>query len=160
MLPIRFRKGDSTVRISTKGRYGLRAMLDLTLNSQTDHVALGSIAERQGISANYLEQIFASLRKAGLVKSIKGAQGGYILGDSPSRITVGQILRVLEADLFQFGEEEGDIGGPLNVEFCLKSSVWEKMQEVINELVDNITLEDLKDDYGKIRDNSSLMYFI
>ena len=147
------------MRISTKGRYGLRAMLDLALNSATDHVALGSIAERQDISANYLEQIFSSLRKSGLVKSIKGAQGGYILGDKPARITVGQILRVLEADLFQF-EEDDDGLGQFDVEFFLRASVWDKMQACINDLVDNITLEDLMDDYKKMQGNSSLMYFI
>ena len=147
------------MRISTKGRYGLRAMLDLALNSATDHVALGSIAERQDISANYLEQIFSSLRKSGLVKSIKGAQGGYILGDKPARITVGQILRVLEADLFQFEEDDNSLG-QFDVEFFLRASVWDKLQACINDLVDNITLEDLMDDYKKMQGNSSLMYFI
>jgi Rrf2 family protein len=152
-------KGAYLLRISTKGRYGLQAMLDLALNSTKDHVALGSIAERQGISANYLEQIFSSLKKAGLVKSIKGAQGGYILGDSPSRITVGQILRVLESDLFQFQEDEGE-GGKFNVRQCLKISVWDKMQAGIDTLVDNISLEDLKDDYSQMQENSSFMYYI
>lgn len=147
------------MRVSTKGRYGLQAMLDLAIHSTIDHVSLGSIAERQNISVNYLEQIFSSLRKAGLVKSIKGAQGGYILGETPSRITVGQILRVLEADLFQFGEEEGN-SSEISVQFCLKSSVWDKMQDRINDLVDHITLEDLKEDYSKMQENSSLMYFI
>ena len=147
------------LRVSTKGRYGLQAMLDLALYSRADHVALGSIAERQDISANYLEQIFSSLRKAGLVKSIKGAQGGYILGDKPDRITVGQILRVLEADLFLTGDEEQD-KGEFNVEACLRLSVWDKMQAQINYLVDNITLEDLKDDYERMRGTSSLMYYI
>ena len=147
------------LRVSTKGRYGLQAMLDLALYSRADHVALGSIAERQDISANYLEQIFSSLRKAGLVKSIKGAQGGYILGDKPDRITVGQILRVLEADLFLTGDEEQD-KGEFNVEACLRLSVWDKMQAQINYLVDNITLEDLKDDYERMRGNASLMYYI
>lgn len=144
------------MRISTKGRYGLQAMLDLALHSTTDHVALGSIAERQEISANYLEQIFSVLRKAGLVKSIKGAQGGYNLGDHPDKITVGQILRVLEADLFQEEEE----GGVFNVEQCLKASVWGRMQAAINTVVDNITLEDLKDDYNRMRETTSFMYYI
>lgn len=84
------------MKISTKGRYGLRAMLDLALNSLGDHVALSNIAERQDISVSYLEQMFSVLRKAGLLKSVKGAQGGYVLADRPSQIKVGTILRALE----------------------------------------------------------------
>lgn len=150
-------KGERFVRISTKGRYGLEAMLDLALYSTVGHVSLCSIAERQNISANYLEQIFSSLRKAGLVKSIKGAQGGYILGDHPARITVGQILRVLEADLFL---TEAADGGEFDVRACLKSSVWDPMQTCIDDFIDGITLEDLKDDYKRMQDNSSLMFYI
>lgn len=78
---------------------------------------------------------------------------------SRARITVGQILRVLEADLFQF-EEDDDGLGQFDVEFFLRASVWDKMQACINDLVDNITLEDLMDDYKKMQGNSSLMYFI
>ena len=77
------------MKISTKGRYGLRAMLDLALNSKMGHVSLYSIAERQGISESYLEHMFSTLRKAELVKSIKGAQGGYTLAYSPSKIKIG-----------------------------------------------------------------------
>jgi Rrf2 family protein len=87
------------MKLSTKGRYGLRAMVDLAVHSSGEHVALYSIAERQNISENYLEQVFSILRKAGLVKSVKGAQGGYTLADKPSNISIGAILRVLEGDL-------------------------------------------------------------
>ena len=69
------------MKISTKGRYGLRAMVDLAVSSVNEQVPLSTIAENQNISVSYLEQVFSTLRKAGLVKSIKGAQGGYILGD-------------------------------------------------------------------------------
>lgn len=148
------------MKISTKGRYGLQAMLDLALHSTTDHVALNSIAERQSISANYLEQMFSTLRKAGLVKSIKGAQGGYILGNSPVRITVGQILRVLEGDLFQLGEESAAIGDRYNVEYCINSTVWDKLQANINDLIDSITLEDLVVEYNKMKGNLSYMFHI
>jgi len=134
-------------------------MLDLALQSATDHVSLSSIAERQGISFNYLEQIFSSLRKAGLVKSTKGAQGGYTLGRHPAKITVGQILRVMETDLFQLAQEEEYQGG-CDLQMCLQHSVWEKIQERINELVDNVSLEDLKDDYDKMCQTSSTMYYI
>lgn len=87
------------MKMSTKGRYGLRAMLDIAINSRGDIVNVKSIAERQNISESYLEQVFSILRKAAIVKSIKGAQGGYILADDPSNITVGQILRTLEGNL-------------------------------------------------------------
>ena len=87
------------MRISTKGRYGLRAMMDLAAYSNGGHVSLSSIAKRQMISTNYLEQVFSVLRNAGLVKSIKGAQGGYVLAKKPSEIRIGTILRVLEGYL-------------------------------------------------------------
>ncbi|MFZ7103233.1 MAG: RrF2 family transcriptional regulator [Peptococcaceae bacterium] len=147
------------MKISTKGRYGLRAMLDLAVYSKIDHVTLNSIAERQNISANYLEQVFSILRRAGLVKSIKGAQGGYILGNSPGRISVGQILRALEGELFQGGEDEA-VKGQYNVEYCLKSAVWARMQANINDLADSITLEDLVAEYKRINKNQSYMFYI
>ncbi len=138
----------------------MRAMLDLALHSITDHVSLNSIAERQSISANYLEQVFSTLRKAGLVKSIKGAQGGYILGNRPVKITVGQILRVLEGDLFQLGEEGAAIGDHFNVEYCINSTVWDKLQANINDFIDSITLEDLVVEYNKMKGNRSYMFHI
>ncbi len=138
----------------------MRAMLDLAVYSKIDHVTLNSIAERQNISANYLEQVFSILRKAGLVKSIKGAQGGYILGNSPGRISVGQILRTLEGELFLVAEEDGAIKGRYNVEYCLKSTVWDRMQANINELADSITLEDLAAEYKRINENQSYMFYI
>ena len=131
------------MKISTKGRYGLRAMLDLALNSAGDLVTLASVAERQGISANYLEQVFAILRKAGLVKSIKGAQGGYVLADRPSNITVGAILRALEGDLSVTDDNAVIQDYSQSVEYCLQKNVWEKINESINQVVDSITLEDL-----------------
>jgi Rrf2 family cysteine metabolism transcriptional repressor len=147
------------MKMSTKGRYGLRAMLDLALNSGGDHVALNTIAERQNISSNYLEQVFSILRKAGLVKSVKGAQGGYVLADSPNRITVGQILRSLEGDLLIAGDHTENEPGN-SVEYCLRKQVWEKINESINEVVDAITLEDLIVDYKKMQGSQFLMFYI
>lgn len=147
------------MKLSTKGRYGLRAMLDLALNSRGDHVALNTIAERQNISPNYLEQVFSLLRKAGLVKSVKGAQGGYVLGDSANRITVGQILRSLEGNLI-VADDKAEDEALNSVEFCLRKQVWEKINESINKVVDSITLEDLVVDFGKMHGNMSLMYYI
>lgn len=145
------------MKISTKGRYGLRAMLDLALNSENDHVALITIAERQNISPNYLEQVFSILRKSGLVNSVKGAQGGYTLADSPNRITVGQILRVLEGDL----AVTSDTGDTANtVEYCIKLNVWDAINASIDKVVDAVTLEDLRNEYVKMQINHAPMFYI
>src|SRR5674476_243816 len=131
------------MKVSTKGRYGLRSMIDLAINATEGHVALLYIAERQNISVNYLEQVFSTLRKAGLVKSVKGAQGGYILGDSPSRITVGRILRALEGDLSLVEGLDSEIGMDSSLQYCVKVNVWDKMTDTLNQIVDSITLEDM-----------------
>ena len=87
------------MKLSTKGRYGLRAMIDLARYSEKEPVSIGSVAARQEISERYLEQLVALLKKAGLVKSIRGASGGYVLAKKPSEISVGDILRALEGSL-------------------------------------------------------------
>lgn len=148
------------MRISTKGRYGLRAMVDLVVNSNGDHMALKNIAERQDISENYLEQVFSTLRKAGLVKSIKGAQGGYILGEDASKITVGGILRALEGSLSIIDEDSENNNQNDMIEYFLKNRVWEKINETINNMVDSVTLEDLVAEYRKLKGNTSLMFYI
>lgn len=147
------------MKLSTKGRYGLRSMLDLAIYSNGDHVSLNSIAERQNISPNYLEQVFSTLRKAGLVNSVKGAQGGYTLGDNPSRITVGSILRALEGKLTITGEND-DIEAKNQIEYCLRTNVWDAINNSINTVVDSITLEDLVVEYKKLSGNMSFMFYI
>ena len=150
------------VKFSTKGRYGLRAMVDLAVYSKGEHVALHSIAERQGISVNYLEQVFAILRKAGLVKSVKGAQGGYILSENPSNIKVGSILRVLEGPLVVMDDrEERAFNDETSIQYCIKINVWDKMNALLNELVDSVTLEDLAENYRKRNGiMQNLIYYI
>jgi Rrf2 family cysteine metabolism transcriptional repressor len=146
------------MKISTKGRYGLRAMIDLAVHSTNEHVSLNSIAERQEVSVSYLEQVFSVLRKEGLVKSIKGAQGGYILSDEPRNITVGMILRALEGDL---SVVEGNSGTRYdNIQYCIKKNVWDKMNDSINQIVDSITLDDLIDEYYKMNGSDNYMYYI
>lgn len=147
------------MKISTKGRYGLRSMLDLAINSSGDHVSLNSIAERQHISSNYLEQVFSTLRKSGLVNSVKGAQGGYVLADSPSRISVGSILRALEGSLTVTGDNE-DIEAKNQIEYCLRTNVWDLINSSINTVVDSITLEDLMIEHKKLAGNMSSMFYI
>jgi len=146
------------MRISTKGRYGLRAMMDLAVFSNDEHVPLNSIAERQKISPNYLEQVFSSLRKAGLVKSVKGAQGGYALTEKPSEIRVGTILRALEGELAVIDNMNSIFKNA--IQLCLDEFVWDRMNYCLNEVVDSITLEDLASDYRRINGLEANMYYI
>lgn len=146
------------MKISTKGRYGLRAMLDLAINSKGSHVSLFSIAERQNISVNYLEQVFSVIRKAGLVNSVKGAQGGYMLADSPSHIKVGDILKCLEGDL-SVVDEDSEKGPQQNdLQKCISLCVWDKLNKSINDVVSSITLQDLVEEYRGM--NTYPMFYI
>jgi len=152
---------ENPMKISTKGRYGLRALLDLAIHSNGEHVSLSNIAERQEISENYLEQVFSTLRKAGLIRSVKGAQGGYILADKTTSIKVGTILRVLEGDLTVADEEiNSQERYNSSLQQCIQVNVWDKMTESINSLVDSITLEDLLQEYKVMRGKSTIMYYI
>lgn len=145
------------MKISTKGRYGLKAMIDLALYSDSENsITLKSISERQGVSERYLEQIFSALRKNDLVKSIKGPQGGYMLSDEASKITVGKILRALEGDISIVSLEEEDNN---KIDRCIRENVWTKINQAIDEIVDSITLEDLVWEYNKIG-SEAYMYYI
>ncbi|MBC8062508.1 MAG: Rrf2 family transcriptional regulator [Clostridiaceae bacterium] len=147
------------MKISTKGRYGLTAMVDIAINAISENVTIKSISERQDISEGYLEQIFSSLRKAGLVKSIKGSQGGYILGNSAINITIGDILRTLEGNLSVLGDEIKDEEVNM-LQRCIKTKIWNQMDTSISSIVDSITLENLVIDYKKMADTSKSMYYI
>lgn len=147
------------MKISTKGRYGILAMLDLALHeTETTHVPLNLIAERQEISHSYLEQVFSSLRKAGYVKSIKGPQGGYRLGNKPNRITAGDILRTLEGDLSV--TESSQSTSLSTYERCLHENVWEPMNDSIYKTVNAITLEDLIESFKQQEQGDNLMFYI
>lgn len=146
------------MKISTKGRYGLRALLDLAVYSSGEHVPLSNIAERQNISENYLEQVFSALRKAGIINSVKGAQGGYILAKKTSEISVGTILRVLEGDLAVANEEISNDG--VTIQECIQLKVWDEITTRINEFVDSLTLEDMVQEYTDMTSQSALMYYI
>lgn len=147
------------MKVSTKGRYGLRAMVDLAIHSSEGHVALNAIADRQDISVNYLEQVFSTLRKAGLVKSVKGAQGGYMMSMQPSQMTVGMILRALEGNLVVVDETE-NTGAEKSVQHCIQMMVWDVMTETVNKMVDQMTLEDLVNSYRNLSGNESSVYYI
>jgi len=143
------------MKVSTKGRYGLRAMIDLAIYSTKSHVSLNYIAERQNLSANYMEQIFSTLKKAGLVNSVKGAQGGYILAESPSEITIGRILKALEGSLSVVEESVYSGVAENSLQYCIKINVWDKIADCLNNIVDSITLEDMVNEYFEInKDNA------
>ena len=132
------------MKLSTKGRYGLRAMIDLARYSEEDPVSINSIAARQGISERYLEQLMGLLRKAGLVRSIRGASGGYVLTRSSGEISVGDVLRALEGSLepvkcAAFYSEEGCRAA----DGCVTKYVWQKINDSINETVDKMMLDEL-----------------
>lgn len=147
------------MKVSTKGRYGLRAMVDLAIHSSEGHVALNAIADRQDISVNYLEQVFSTLRKAGLVKSVKGAQGGYMMSMQPSQMTVGMILRALEGNLVVVDETE-NTGAEKSVQHCIQMMVWDVMTETVNKMVDQMTLEDLVNSYRTLSGKETSVYYI
>lgn len=148
------------MRISTKGRYGLRAMVDIAENSAKGHVTLTSIAERQDVSQSYLEQVFSALRKAALVKSVKGAQGGYFLADDASRITAAQVLKALEGNLSVTDGEDTHEDMANSMQYCIAKNVWDKIDERIENILEDITIEDLVNKHRSIRGNLPLMYYI
>lgn len=132
------------MKITTKGRYGLRALIDLAKYSEIEPVSINSIAARQGISERYLEQLMTLLKKAGLIKSIRGAGGGYVLAKEMSEISVGDVLRALEGSLEPvectgFNEEASceAAGG------CVTKYVWQRINESINQTVNEISLKQL-----------------
>ena len=131
------------MKISTKGRYAVRVMIDLAKQENGKCVAVRQIAERQDISEKYLEQIIGILNKAGFVKSIRGAQGGYRLTRDPSEYTIGDILRLTEGSLCPVSCLEGDVNDCPRVDTCETLYVWKKLQDAINDVVDHITIQDL-----------------
>jgi Rrf2 family cysteine metabolism transcriptional repressor len=149
------------MKLSTKGRYGVRALIDMAVYAGNEHMSLYSIAERQDISENYLEQVFSTLRKAGIVKSVKGAQGGYILVDKPENIIIGRILRVLEGDISIIDEDTGaNSTNDSSINRLIKQHVWDRMTDDINNIADSMTLGDLADDYRKKNGMEAAMYYI
>ncbi len=134
------------MKLSTKGRYGLRALIDLAVY-EDDAVSIQSIAERQGISESYLEQLMRLLKKAGLVTSVRGAGGGYRLAKPAAEISVGDILRALEGNLeavncTAFQEETACQGA----DCCVTKYVWKKINDAITDTVDGIFLDELVSD--------------
>ena len=131
------------MKISTRGKNAIKLMLDLATYYQGEPVKVKDIARRQNISEKYLEQIIAVLNKATLVKSIRGAHGGYVLTSPPEKYTVGQILKTVEGNMAPtdcFGEN----GTPCeNKATCVSYRLWEKLDDAINGVLETITLANL-----------------
>lgn len=147
------------MKISTKGRYGLRAMMDLAIHQTDSPVYLSSIAKRQNISEKYLEQIFATLQSAGLVRTVRGRKGGYLLTRPPKEITLSAIFKVLE--------------GPCNLVTCISEpatcertpscatrELWQLLGNKMEEILGGMTLADLAERQRQMGEPEEVMYYI
>lgn len=131
------------MKVSTRGRYALRLMIDLATNDNGNPISIKDVAERQGISDKYLEQIISVLNKAGYVKSVRGSQGGYILKKKPEDYTVGMILRLTEGSLAPVACVEEDETDCERQSGCVTYILWKKISDAVNGVVDTVTLKDL-----------------
>ena len=139
--------------VSTKGRYALRTMVDLAIHGDGEPVKIKDIANRQGISGKYLEQIISILSRAGFVRSIRGNQGGYYLARPSSDYTVGSILRITEESLAPVDCLSGDKNPCTRQMDCVTLRLWRELDEAISGVVDKYTLEDLVQWQKSMKDN-------
>lgn len=131
------------MKISTKGRYALQLMLDLAMEESGKPVSIKDVAGRHEISEKYLEQIISTLNKGGYVKSIRGAQGGYVLAKEPAEYTVGDVFRLTEGDISTSSCTAGDAKFCEYKSRCATVKVFDMINDAVNNVVDNITLADL-----------------
>ena len=137
------------MKLSTRSRYGIHAMYDLACCPAGEPQSIKAIAERQQIPEAYLEQLIGPLRRAGLVRSVRGAQGGYLLSAPPEEITVGQVMRALEGELtlVECLDEEDACGKSCS---CATRIVWQRLRDGFNDILDGITLRDMMNDYQRL----------
>ncbi len=136
-------EGMKQMKISTRGRYALRMMVDLAMDESGGFVPIRQIAARQDISGKYMEQIINALSRAGYVKSSRGVQGGYCLSKAPELYTVGMILRTIEGDLAPVACLVGEDNSCPRKDSCVTLDVWRQIEDAIGNVVDHITLADL-----------------
>jgi Rrf2 family protein len=137
------------MKISTRGRYALRLMLDLAMAPPNEYITIKSIAERQEISEKYLEQIITSLSRSGFVKSARGAQGGYKLAKPAEAYTVGMILRLIEGSMTPVACMDDSPNQCPRSEKCVTLDIWKQIDEAVNNVIDNITLAGLVKKQGE-----------
>lgn len=133
------------MKISTKGRYAVRLMIDLAMNNAQGMVRVKDIAARQGISEKYMEQIISLLKRAGYVKSLRGAQGGYCLSKEPKEYTMGMILRLTEGNLAPVACLEDEKNQCSRAGYCVTLRLWTMLDEAMRGVLDKVTLQDLLD---------------
>lgn len=144
------------MKLSTKGRYGLRAMIDLALYSDKEAVSIQSISARQNISDSYLEQLVRKLKKEGLVVSVRGAQGGYRLAKPADEISVGDVLRALEGSIEAVSCGEGHQEHCQGEDLCVARYVWQRINTSIRETVDSIRISQLVEESRMMRDKGQI----
>ena len=132
------------MKISTKGRYALRMLIDLAEHQNEGYISLKEIADRQNISKKYLEQIIPAFHSTDILRTVRGSQGGYVLGRSPDKITVGEILRFTEGSLSPVECVDDPFGCSHSVD-CATLPIWQGLSRVISTYLDGITLQDLLD---------------
>ncbi|GHV95256.1 Rrf2 family transcriptional regulator [Spirochaetia bacterium] len=144
------------MKISTRGRYGVRLLIDLAEHSDEDHVSLASVARRQTISIRYLEQVAVILRRSGFIRSVKGASGGYSLARRSEDIIIGEVLRVLEGDMLVVDPVLPGVK-ETKLQRCIRISVFDRLNDRIAAVIDRKTLASIT---GTTDPDASYMYFI
>ncbi|MDR1901027.1 MAG: Rrf2 family transcriptional regulator [Treponema sp.] len=144
------------MKISTRGRYGIRLLIDLAEHMEEPHIPLANVADRQGISVRYLEQVVIILRRAGFIRSVKGASGGYALARSPQDIVIGDVLRVLEGDMLMVDPPLPGVPES-RIRRCIRLTVYDRLNERIAAVIDRKTLASI---VGTVDPDESYMYFI
>ena len=134
--------------ISTKGRYGLRLVLDLAAHKEDGYISLKSVAERQNVSKKYLEQIVPVYTAAGILRTVRGPQGGYMLADDPRSYTVGDVLRLTEGELTPVPCAGQDPVECDRCESCMTFFIWKGLNQVISDYLDGMTIQDVLDQYS------------
>lgn len=130
------------MKLSTKGRYGLRAAVDLAIFAKSEPISISTIAAREGLSESYLEQLFAKLKKAGLVSSSRGTNGGYQLAKPAGDISVGDVMRALEGDMVVVDCPDSE-SKCAKFDSCVTKYVWKRINNSINDTMDSMTLEEI-----------------
>jgi Rrf2 family protein len=140
----------SILKVSTKGRYALRMLLDLAEHRDDGFMSLKEIAEKQNISKQYLEQIVSLFSTSDMLNANRGKNGGYMLAKEPSQYTIGAILRITEGNLAPVSCLENELNKCGRAEFCKTLPMWEGLKDVINNYLDNVTLQDILDKAHKV----------
>ncbi|MCD8132970.1 MAG: Rrf2 family transcriptional regulator [Clostridiales bacterium] len=148
------------MKFSKKSRYGITALIDLSVYSKSGHVALNSIAQRNHISVQYLEQVFGALRRAGIIQSVKGPQGGYLLSDSAERITVASIIEALEGSYYLPDENVSADPAEQAAACAIQRRIVDEVNRQLDQVLQNVTLADLEREYMSCRGPGEMMYYI